>query len=224
MAKIKEKESALQLRKEGTSIKQIARLLSVSPSTVSVWCRDIQLSKEAISRLTLSGNDQATAALIAYSQAKRETRENNTKNNYAVGAKLIGGLSDRDVLCIGLGLYWGEGYKNGNREFGFTNSDPAMIQFYIHWLQTVFNIPTTDLTLRVSINDQHTNRIDIVEKYWAKITNVPLNQFTKSSLIKTLSKKHYSNHHRHYGTLRIKVKLGSDYREQILGAIEHIKI
>ena len=52
MAKFKERQQALELRTSGTSIKQIASMLQVSPSTVSVWCRDITLSSAAIKKLT----------------------------------------------------------------------------------------------------------------------------------------------------------------------------
>jgi hypothetical protein len=147
-------------------------------------------------------------------------RQQKTKQNEEQGQITLGSLSKRDIYCVGLGLYWGEGYKQGNREFGFTNSDPKMLLFYIIWLKQVFAIKKSDLILRVSINALHTKRIKDVESYWSKITNVPPAQFTKPSLIKTTSRKIYSNHSTHFGTLRIKVRLGSDYREQTLGAIE----
>jgi len=222
MAKIREKEQARQLRRKGTSLKQIANELHVSKSTVSVWCRDISLSDAATAKLTRSSAHRNTAGLLAYSEQKRLERQAKTKENQKSGAKKLGTLNDRDVLCIGLGLYWGEGYKNGNREFGFTNSDPQMILFYLRWLRVIFSTRKDSLTLRVSINESHKNRIKKVETYWSNLTDIPLKQFTKSSLIKTSSKKQYKNHSKHYGTLRIKVQLGSDYREQVLGAIKHL--
>jgi len=224
MAKIKEKEAAQQLRVNGYSIKQIAQELHVSKSAVSVWCRDISLSKAAQKKLLANSTARNAAGMLAYSEQKRRTREQTTLQNTSIGADNLGNLSDRDIYCVGLGLYWGEGYKRGNREFGFTNSDPAMIQFYIKWLQTVFDIKRTDLILRVSINQQHEKRIQEVEQYWSEITNTPLSQFTKVSLIKTSSKKQYENAATHYGTLRVKVSLGSNYREQVLGAIKRISI
>ena len=223
MAKIKEKEQAMQLRRKGTSIKQIADKLHVSKSTVSVWCKDICLSEAAKTKLLKSAANRNASGLLAYSEFKRRNRQKQTIKNNHTGARLIGTLSDRDVLCIGLGLYWGEGYKTGNREFGFTNSDPQMILFYLRWLQIVFGINPASLVLRVSINKSHCHRIKTVESYWSNLTNIPLEQFTKPSLIATTAKKHYRNHSTHYGTLRVKVRGGSDYREQVLGAIQVIK-
>jgi hypothetical protein len=54
-------------------------------------------------------------------------------------------LNSRDIYCIGLGLYWGEGYKTGNQEFGFTNSDPKMVCFYIYWLESTFGVKKSEL-------------------------------------------------------------------------------
>ncbi|MCF7865381.1 MAG: helix-turn-helix domain-containing protein [Candidatus Pacebacteria bacterium] len=46
MAKFEQKMQARSLREKGMSIKSIAKQLGVSVSSVSLWCRDIILSKE----------------------------------------------------------------------------------------------------------------------------------------------------------------------------------
>jgi predicted transcriptional regulator len=222
MAKIKEKEIAINLRKQGVSIGEVAKKLSVSKSTVSVWCRDISLSEKAILRIAKSGKVKSVAGLMRYSEKIRQKRIVSTELSMFKGSKKLGKLSDRDIYCIGLGLYWGEGYKQGNQEFGFTNSDPQMITFYLKWLEVVFDVSKDDLILRVSINQLHTNRIGEVENFWSKHTQVPRCKFTKPSLVKTASKKVYANHAEHMGTLRIKVRRGTDMRREVLGAIKSI--
>lgn len=222
MAKIKEKEQALILRRKGMSMGEIAQKLSVSKSTVSGWCRDISLSGEAISKIAKKGKEKSIEGLMRYSESVRQKRIENTQVSMSDGAKRLGKLSDRDIYCIGLGLYWGEGYKTGNQEFGFTNSDPQMITFYLRWLQIVFSVKKEDLILRVSINQLHKDRISEVESFWSKHTFVPLCQFTKPSFVKTVSKKVYKNKSTHMGTLRIKVRRGTVMRREVLGAIKTI--
>jgi transposase-like protein len=54
MVKTEERELARKLRRgEGASIKEIARRIGVSPSSVSVWVRDIELTdnQRAVLRL-----------------------------------------------------------------------------------------------------------------------------------------------------------------------------
>ena len=224
MAKIKEMEKALKLRTEGFSIGEIAKSLNVSKSTVSGWCRDIQLSEAAIQKIAKKSKLKSTEALLKYSEGRRRERKRSIEKDSAVGKRMLGNLSNRDIFCIGLGLYWGEGYKRGSQEFGFTNSDPRMITFYIKWLDVVFGVKKEDLVLRVSINQTHVHRIQKVEVFWSKLTGVEIEQFTKSSLIKSDSKKVYTNQKDHMGTLRVKVRKGTSMRRQVIGAIAEIAV
>ena len=223
MAKIKEREEAQILRSKGNSIAEIAKQLRVSKSTVSMWCRDIVLSDKAMNKIIQSSNTKSTAGILRYTESLRKKRQDEVIADMDKGARMIGELSTRDIFCIGLGLYWGEGYKKGSQEFGFTNSDPAMIKFYIDWLQVVFGLDRDDLILRVSINAQHESRDKKVRQYWSEVTTIPLSQFTKTSFIKSINKKVYSNELLHYGTLRVKVRRGTAKRRQVLGAINRIK-
>jgi len=222
MTKLHKKEQALIMRKRGQSIAAISETLSVSKSTVSVWCRNIALSESAMNKIAATGNIKATVALMKYSELKRKLRQEAEYESFNAGKTRLGNLSKRDIYCIGLGLYWGEGYKSGSQEFGFTNCDPQMILFYILWLRTVFNIKKSSLILRVSINQSHKFRVTAVEEYWSKLLNIPLFQFSKTSLIKSQSKKIYSNNNSHMGTLRIKVRKGTAQRREVLGAIKSI--
>lgn len=219
MAKSIEREHAVIMRKNGISISAIAKKLCVSKSTASVWCQDVSLTLQQIEEIGRLSKHHATVGLLKASEKQRMTRLNNIEIATREGKASVGKLSKRDIYMIGLGLYWGEGYKKGSQELGFTNSDPAMILFYIKWLHEVFRIEKENLILRVSINSLHTYRVHEVEKYWSKLINIPKTQFTKTSLIKVSSKKVYKNIETHFGTLRIKVRRGTDLRRKILGAI-----
>ena len=93
-----------------------------------------------------------------------------------------------------------------------------MIVFYVVWLQTVFNVSKKDLILRISINNQHRGRIEVVEAYWCDLIGVSIDQFSKPSFIKTPHRKEYENNE-HMGTLRVKVRKGTNMRREVLGAI-----
>jgi transposase len=224
MTKYNEKAKAIVYRKNGKSINEIAQLLSISKSTASIWCRDIAMSDTQLKNLSERTNHRAVHALLQASERKRALRTKTIKVMSELGKKEVGHLSSRDIFMIGLGLYWGEGYKKGNQELGFTNSDLSIIVFYINWLKRIYDIPTQSLILRVSINAQHSHRINKVLRYWSNETGIPLAQFTKISLIKTASKKNYANFEDHYGTLRIKVRKGTNLRRKILGSISALQI
>ncbi|PIP73706.1 MAG: hypothetical protein COW88_01110 [Candidatus Lloydbacteria bacterium CG22_combo_CG10-13_8_21_14_all_47_15] len=222
MVKILEREKAKRLRAEGTSIGEIAKMLLVSKSTVSYWCRNISLTQKQIIKLSNRSKSAGTAALMRASERKRAERIKLTKESTKAGARAVGKLSNRDIFMLGLALYWGEGYKSGNEEFGFTNSDRNIICLYVVWLEKVYRVNKKDLILRISINSLHKNRVSDVIRYWSKILNVPRSQFTKTSLIKTETKKRYTNMNEHFGTLRVKVRRGTSLRRQVLGSIEEV--
>lgn len=224
MKKIKEKILAEKLRTQGMSLGEISSQLNISKSTASVWSRDIQLSVSAKKRLAARTTVRSLAGLKKYSEKIKNDKQLAIIKASVVGSSKLGDLSNRDVYCIGLGLYWGEGYKTGNQEFGFTNSDPQMMRFYIHWLEITFGVKKSELILRVSINQIHKLRTNEVQNFWSEISSVPLTQFTKISLIKSVSKKVYPNSLTYMGTLRIKVRQGTKMRREVLGAIKSIVV
>jgi hypothetical protein len=149
MHSIQIKNQAIKFRKNGKSIYDIAKTLNIQTSTVSGWCKDILLTQELRNKIDQNGKLKARSAMLVYTEKLREQRLERTRSNKESGAKTIGKLSDRDILMVGLGLYWGEGYKYENSELGFTNSNLNIIEFYIKWLG-LFKITKEDLILRLT--------------------------------------------------------------------------
>lgn len=223
MANQLSRDEARTMRKQGRSINEIVKLLSVSKSTISYWCRDIALTPHQQRLLVKRQRSAGLIGRLKAAEMKRDVRIRKTQRESKRGAMDVGSLSERDIFTIGLALYWGEGNKSGNEECGLTNSDPAIIRAFIAWMQRVYKIPPTDLILRISINETHKNRIAAVERYWSKVTSIPLSQFTKTCIIKTRSKKTYENPEQHFGTLRVKVRRGTDLHRRVMGSIQALR-
>ncbi len=223
MASTIKRDEARALRGRGESINTIVAHTGISKSTVSYWCRDIPLSKSQREALAKKQSIGGMLGRLHAAEKKRAQRLESVKVDMARGARDVKSLSDRDIFMLGLGLYWGEGYKNGNEECALTNSDPGVIQAFIRWARSAYGIRHTDLILRVSVNEAHRSRVGAIEKYWSQITSAPLSQFTKTSLIHTKTKKHYANHENHFGTLRVKVRKATSLRRRILGSIEALR-
>jgi len=220
MANIILLEKVQGLRRQGVGINEIAMRLNVSKSTVSYWCKNISLTKSQISRLKEKQKTSGVRGLLIFFEKKRKQRLMNVRQLMSQGASDVGQIAKRELLLIGLALYWGEGYKRGNDEVGFTNSDSRIIKLIIRWFKVCYGINSKDFILRVSINELHKNRGKEVLEYWSKETDLPMSQFTKISFIKTKSKKIYSNLDEHFGTLRIKVRRGTNLKRRILGSLE----
>jgi hypothetical protein len=83
----------------------------------------------------------ANAGRISFQNAARarsQLYQRETLKQEELGSNDTASLSSRDIHMLGLGLYWGEGYKRGSRELGFTNSDPLIARFFIRWLELMY--------------------------------------------------------------------------------------
>jgi len=222
MAKSKEKNEAIKLRKRGKSIKDIAKKLKIAKSTISLWCRDIELTSQQLSELhkkMIKGGyiGRMKGARMQFERRIKKIKEYNSK-----GIEEIGKLSKRDILIAGIALYWGEGSKK-RRCLSFCNSDPEMLKIFIKFLKEVLSVGKNRLKAWVCINEIHRNRLEEVEDYWSKIIGISRSQFIKTTFIKAKNKKRYNNFPTHYGTITIRVSASADIFYKINGLIEGLK-
>lgn len=221
MAKYSLRLKARELRKGGESVKEIAKELGVSKSSVSWWVRDIALTDIQIALLKIREIRGKELGRFKTMQILREKRINYIKEFDQGGIDRLSSLTNREFFILGLGLYWAEGGKTiRNKRVEFCNSDPRMIKFLILWLLTCFSVPREDLRCVVGINQIHTPREEIVKKYWSEITSIPLDQFRKTSFKKVSSSKVYANYEEHYGTLSILVAKSTRLYFEIMGLIK----
>lgn len=219
--KIVEKLKAESLRHQGISIKEISRKIGVSQSTVSRWCSDIILSSYQRSTLEKKRQEAGAKALAPWIRRNRELKQDDIKNQNLRGRQDLGHMTKRDLLLLGLGLYWGEGYKRGSQEWGFTNSDFGMIRVILSWLHKCYDIPIERIIARLTINSRYKTQTERITNMWVRETGIPHSQFGKPTFIHGYnSSKLREESYR--GTLRIKVRRGTSLRRRILASIAEI--
>lgn len=223
MAKSEIKLKARGLRREGESIKKIAKTLNVSIGSVSSWCRDILLSPEQIKKLQMRVTDPYYGKKAAYMEMKRKEFTEKVLKLKSQGIKEIGKLTKREIFLIGVALYWGEGFKKDS-QVGFANTNVGMLKFFILWLNECFSLDKKDLIIRVTANSAYKNRSQDLEKYWSKELGIPLRQFSKPFFQESIWKKKYENENDYHGVLRIKVRRSIDLLRRIYGFIDGIAL
>jgi len=112
--KVKEQEQARALRARNLTLADIARILGVSKSSVSLWVRDVPFTPSR----RRYGSQRRRQPL-----RERKLREIEELNRE--GVVRIGMLGDQAFLAAGTALYAGEGSK-ADGEVNFANSDPEM--------------------------------------------------------------------------------------------------
>ncbi|HAT74133.1 MAG: hypothetical protein US30_C0006G0030 [Candidatus Moranbacteria bacterium GW2011_GWF2_36_839] len=216
MAKFKEKIKAINLRKEGLSIKEISKILGVSKSSASVWCSDVELSKKQIQKLHERMVMGGYVGRLKGANIQRKLKQERISFYNKQGKKEIEHLQKRELFIAGLALYWGEGGKRDSRA-RFYNSDHLIIAFIMRWFREILGVSDDRFIMYVTINQSHKERLSDIIEYWSKITKISTEQFRRPILIKSKNKKVYENHSRHYGTLCVSISRSSKLFYQIKG-------
>jgi len=183
MARFKDREKAIKLRKQEKSYSQIKKILKVSKSTLSIWLRNYPLSKKRIREL----RDWNEQRIENYRTTMRRKRQERLDKIYKEQRRILLPLNKREFSIAGLMLYWGEGTKSRSDSLTITNSDPAIIKFFIHWLNKILSVPKNKIKVYLHLYKDMV--IDKEIKYWSKIIKIPVNQFSKPYIKKTSSKR-----------------------------------
>ncbi len=218
MAKSQEKIKARELRKRGESIKQIAKRLHVSASSVSAWCNDIFLTKEQITSLEFRMKDPNYGRRQIYLNQVKKLKAEKIARLKKEGIERIGKLNEREFIIAGLALYWAEGFKK-DKQIGFANIDPRMVIFFLKWLEVCFDVKKTDIKLRLTLNESYIDKINAMQNYWSQATGIPTSNFQKPIIQKVVWKKEYENKDEYKGVLRIRVAKSLSLLRMIDGMI-----
>ena len=220
MAKFELRIKAREIRKTGESIKEIAKILGVSKSSVSLWCRDIILTEEQIRSLNKRVVENGVKGRLIGAEGNRNKKRKAIAMAKEWALNELCRFDKRDLLIAGIALYWAEGGKTVyTGAFHFSNSDPRMITLMCEWLSVFFGVVKEDFQPRISINNIHVSRIEKVKKFWSDLLTLPVSSFPVT-FIQTKQKKVYENHDNYFGVLSLRFKKSTFIRYKVLALIE----
>ena len=224
MAKYAHRIKAQKMRRSGNSILTIARKLSVSKSTVSLWCREIALNDTQIKNLKENQKSASLKGRLIGAEVNKKKRLEAITSSYYYGHKTIGIISSRERTLIATALYWSEGSKSESTTgFQFINSDPDMIILMKNFLVSDMGVLQDDIVCAIQINEIHKDRIKKVLIFWKNLLDLNDEQIRKPYFVKTKVAKVYENHDTYYGVCRLIVRKSTMLKYKMLGLIKAIK-
>lgn len=217
------REKAIAFRRSGLSYSEILNQIPIAKSTLSTWLHSVGLSKKQKQRLT----EKKLASAKRGALKKHEMRLLKTDAIFKEAIKDITHISKRELFLIGIALYWAEGSKEKEHDPGsgiqFSNSDPAMIKIFIHWLTDICVLPRERIGFSIYIHENHRYNLRPVIAFWSKQTRFPQSAFKqiyfKRHNPKTTRKNTKDLYH---GLLRVRVSRSSDLNRKISGWIKAI--
>lgn len=175
--KIFEKSKAIELRKLGKSIREIVNILSVSKSTVSLWVKDILLSKKAkkIIENKMTEGQKASIISIKYKTKIKEECATNFAKSILSDVTITKNI--KMIICAM--IYECEGCKTG-KEVAFTNSDPYLMSIFIRYLRQSFDLDESKFRVCLHLHKYH--NVNKQLKFWSETLKIPIDQFSKPFL------------------------------------------
>jgi transposase len=182
-AKDELRAEAIELRKNGCSVPDIARRLGVAKSTAFLWTRHLPLDPTP---------EHAEARVRQHMEHMREVRwephrRERDANRAAVNeeqAAWVGTLSDREVILLGAVAYWCEGAKEKPWRrvainVQFINSDAVLILLFVRFAE-LQGVDRADLRFRLGIHESAD--VEAATQWWANVVGVPAESFQKPTL------------------------------------------
>ncbi|MFZ2390247.1 MAG: helix-turn-helix domain-containing protein [Minisyncoccales bacterium] len=215
MARKEEKKKVIEMREREMSYSQIKKALGISKSTLSNWLKDYPLSEKRIRELR-----DSEQKIEKCRETKRKKRESRLNIFYCEEKSKIFPINKRELYLAGLFLYWGEGSKNqAAAKLTISNTDPAMIKFFIYWLEKSLNVSRDKVKVQLQLySDMIISReID----FWSKTLKLDKQQFIKPHIKVNLFSK--INHRGGFGHGTCNLGIGdARLSERVLMALKSI--
>ena len=174
------KGAALQARREGKSIRQIEKELSIPKSTLSGWFRNIELAenlRRELKRRSLEGLSRARERAAIWHKDQKIKRIEDAKREALSTLKAIS--FDDAILELALSiLYLGEGAKAHGTGMG--SSDPLILRFFIYVLKKVYKVKSEYIKCALHLRaDQDPVKL---QRFWSGQLGLSPENFTLPSI------------------------------------------
>lgn len=182
MDRVALKLSARKLRSKGKTYSEIMEVIGINipKSTMAEWCRGVEVPDSYWKRLDEINKYNYLKARKTAWEVSKQRRERLITKLHKNSCNLIDRIKDRDILKLMLSaLYLGEGSKwKSHHGLMLGSSEPDIVNLYIRLLERCYGIKIETLKCRISYRaDQNLRSL---EKYWSKVTQIPLTNFYKS--------------------------------------------
>ena len=164
--KVKQREKARVLRAQNRTLADIAQILGVSKSSVSLWVRDVPFTPTLRLRGPHRRPHRSHEAKLP--QIEKLNRE---------GLERIGVFSDEAFFVAGVALYAGEGSKTDG-EVRSRTATREMVRLFCAWFRRFCDIDEQRLRGRIYLHQG----LDLTaaKTFWSEVAHIPTTQFHKA--------------------------------------------
>lgn len=198
---VQEKEKAVELRRKGLSYKEILKQLPVAKSSLSLWLKDLPLTKDEKMVLKDRKNSNISRGRIKAASELRNRRLERERKWFAEARELFEKHQGDTLFHTGISLYWAEGAKT-DTIWSLINTDVDLIRTVVIWLERFPSVCSEDIHFRLFIHKPYAH--EDLETWWQKQLGVDQERFLKTIYkdTKHLVKRKVG----HHGCIRVEVR------------------
>ena len=226
-----DKQKALRLRLQGKTYADIQKELSpISKATLSLWLKDVVLSKKAKDALSFRTREKSLAGILKWSKMQTVDAHKNAESIKKKAAEDIEKISNRELMITAAALYWAEGYKRPRKSNGreivwhdisLTNSDQKLVKIFLKCMTNICGVDISKVKANVRIFEHMNETVEI--EYWSRQLGLPKDNFTKTyvGLSKSSMGKRPFDRLPH-GVVQVRID-STDLFYKVMGWIEGLK-
>jgi hypothetical protein len=174
---VQEKEKAIALRKKGYSYREIMSQVPVAKSSLSLWLKDLPLTKSEKEVLKKRTSKNISHGRIKAASELRKRRLERESVWFAEARQIFQEHKNEPFFHTGVALYWAEGAKRVT-QWSFSNSDHEMIEVVVTWLEKYCYIKRSTLYYRLYIHKPYAH--ENCEGFWRQKIKATSDQFMKT--------------------------------------------
>lgn len=174
---VREKQKAVDLRRKGYSYRDILKEVPVAKSSLSLWLKDLPLTKSEKTLLKKRTDSNISIGRIRAGSALHQNKLERDRLLFEEAQITFEKYKLDTLFHTGIALYWAEGAKR-NELFLFTNSDVDMVRTMLRWLEKFTDYSRSDLGYRLYLHHPFVH--DDWEQWWQKSLGVNEAQFKKT--------------------------------------------
>jgi len=165
------RELGKALRRLGLTYGEIREIIPVPKSTLSDWCRDVELSRSQVE--VIRARLPSQKGVPKDSQWRRRVEIEQIRAQ----AKAFAEEHCHDSFFVaGVILYWAEGSKWRN-DFAVANTDPAALRLFVAWVRAYLD---RQAEFRLSLHLHQGNDEERAQSYWRTQLGLQDAKFTKT--------------------------------------------
>ncbi len=175
-------EQAVQYRRRGFTLDEIAKICDVSKSTVSKWLKNNAISADVTKQNKRRAGIENAKRLKLVSKARSGERLNRYKEAERSAKTEFMHYKKDALFMAGVMAYACDGDRNDAHRIRLSSSKSDVHGTFVRFLKAYMGLEASDISIWLQLYPSHNE--EACMRVWRKKTTLPFSQFGKSQFIR----------------------------------------